>query len=333
MQAITIDSRLQRLEFMNIDEPELGGSQVRVAVRAASLNRADLAVLAGTHGGGAVGIAGLDAAGEIIDIGDDVDEFKVGDRVMMMISGGLAERVVVDTSMAIRIPDEWSYVEGAAAVLGLMTAHNALVTAGRMSRGDSVLIHAATSAVGVQSVQLARHFGAGWVVGTARSLREIDALRALGMDELIVAAAPGWAKRARELTDDRGFDIVLDFAGGPYLAKNIEATAIKGRIIGIGRLAGADGHLDMEKLAYKRLEIIGVTFRTRDGDEKQAIAAGVRQLLNEPGADPTSRAAHALRPVVERTMSWTKAGEAYQHLQETRGLGKVVLEVNGRNHV
>ncbi|MET8428769.1 zinc-binding dehydrogenase [Nocardia sp. NPDC004860] len=328
MRAIVIDQRSHGLEFRCIDEPELGDGQIRVAVRAASLNRADLAVRAGTHTADISGLAGLDAAGEVVEAGRGVTDVAVGDRVMMMVSGGLSERVVVDEGTAVRIPPEWSYIEGSAAIVGLMTAQNALMTAARMTTGESVLVHGATSAVGIQCIQLAKHLGAGRIVGTARARREVDALRALGMDELIVVDGPGWAERVQDLTHNLGIDIVLDFAGGPYLEDNIAAAALGGRIIGIGRLAGADGRINMEALAYKRLEIIGVTFRTRDLDQRRAIAEGVRQLLLAP-ADNGISPALALRPTVERTMAWTEVEQAYRHLAGSRGLGKIVLEMNG----
>jgi NADPH:quinone reductase-like Zn-dependent oxidoreductase len=119
----------------------------------------------------------------------------------------------------------------------------------------------------------------------------------------------------------KGVDVVLDHVGGPYLAGNVECLAVGGRLVSVGRLGGGTGPLDLEALALKRLEIIGVTFRTRDADEKAAIAAGVRNLLVQDGA------AEALRPTVDRTLPWIRKDEAYEVMERNAHLGKIVLEV------
>lgn len=334
MKAMVIDRQSNRpgLDLVDVVPPVVGDKQVRIAVRAASVNRADLAQLAGTHdpGSGApqVQVMGLDAAGEIIDVGPGVTGYAPGDRVMAMVAGGLAQEVVVDASMLIPIPTNWSYFEGAAAVLGFMTAHNALVTTARMTGGESVAIHAATSAVGMQAVQLARYFGAKLIVGTTRSDRGAALLQQLGVDELINTSSTDFAARSLEVTDGAGIDVILDYVGGSYLPMNIRAAAVKGRIVGIGRLGGSEGLLDMEALAFKRLELVGVTFRTRTTQERAEIVSALKRDIAPFGKCAGHRdARESLRPVIDRVLPWSEADKAYELVSNNEVLGKIALEV------
>ena len=315
------------LELVDVPAPhEVGPTQIAIEVRAASVNRADLLQRAGSYvpaGGRPEEMpAGIDAAGRVVEVGERVETIRVGDRVMAMVQGGLAERVVVDAAMAVHTPDAWSDVEGAAAIVALMTEHNALVTAGRLRQGESVLVCGAASGVGLQAVQLSRFLGAGAVIATTRSSRSAELLRGLGADHVIDVGQKDFPSEVRRVVGDRGVDVVVDHVGGPYLAGNVECLAVQGRLVSVGRLAGGLGTLDMEKLALKRLEIIGVTFRTRSSDEKAAIAAGVRALLE------TDRAVEPLRPTVDRSLPWVRVEEAYEVMERNAHLGKIVLEVS-----
>ena len=307
-----------------MDRPELRPGHVRVAVRAASINRADLLIRAGTHtsagSADAPSVAGLDACGEVVGVAPDVSGIKTGDRVMAMVPGGLAEEVVVPAAAVVTVPSVWSFAEGAAAITALMTEHNALVTAARLQPGETVLVHAAASGVATQAIALAKVLGAGRVFGTTRSHSNSPVLRELGLDELIDVSDTNFADRILELTDGGGVDVIVDHVGGPYLEDNLRAAAITARIIGVGRLGGATGTLDMEELARKRVEVIGVTFRTRSDEEKFAIAQALRQVDLEAHAD-------ALRPLIHRTYPWGKVLEAQEALAANMHVGKIVLEI------
>lgn len=308
----------------SVDRPELRPGHVRVAVRAASVNRADLLIRAGTHtSAGSVdapSVAGLDACGEVVGVGPDVGGINIGDRVMAMVPGGLAEEVVVPAAAVVPVPSVWSFADGAAAITALMTEHNALVTAARLQPGETVLVHAAASGVATQAIALARVLGAGRVFGTTRSHSHSPVLRELGLDELIDVSETNFADRILELTDGSGVDVIIDHVGGPYLGDNLRAAAVKARIIGVGRLGGATGTLDMEELARKRVELIGVTFRTRSDEEKSAIVQALRQVDLEARAD-------ALRPLIHRIYPWGRVLEAQEELAANQHVGKIVLEV------
>lgn len=313
------------LVMRDLPAPQPGPLQIGIRVHAASVNRADLAQRAGTHHAIAPGspppVVGLDAAGEVVSIGSEVTGIRVGDRVMTMVSGGLSEEIVVDAAMGVPIPQAWSYAEGAAAILGLMTEHNALRTQAKLRRGESVLIHAAASSVGLQAVQLARHLGAGLIIATTRGDRATGLLHSLGADHVIHPGAGGFADEVLGLTGGLGVDVILDHVGGPYLADNIRCIAVQGRLIGIGRLGGIQGTLDMEALALKRVSLIGVTFRTRGSQEKADLVAAMRAEIDFD--------AENLRPVIDRLMPWTEVEQAQAFISANSHLGKIVLTVGG----
>jgi NADPH:quinone reductase-like Zn-dependent oxidoreductase len=314
------------LSMRDLPSPEPGPRQVKIRVRTASVNRADLGQRAGTHQpvnpGSAPVVVGLDAAGDVVAVGRDVTGVHVGDRVMTIASGGLSEEIIVDAALVVPIPQAWTYAEGAAAILGLMTEHNALRTAGDLKPGETVLVHAAASSVGLQCIQLAKYLGAGLIIASVRTDRATDLLRSQGADHVVEVGEAGFADRVLELTDGRGVDIIVDHVGGPYLADNIRCAALLGRLVGVGRLGGAEGVLDLEALAFKRLSIIGVTFRTRDAAEKAAIVAA---LLSE--VDP---AFEALRPSIDRILPWTEVQRAQDLMAANSHLGKIVLSLEDR---
>ena len=326
MQAVLLEKIDGNLTptLSTVDSPALRPGHVRVAVRASSINRADLLIRAGTHtpagSADAPLVAGLDACGEVVEAAPDVSGINTGDRVMAMVPGGLAEEVVVPAAAVVPVPRAWSFSEGAAAVTALMTEHNALVTAGRLQPGETVLVHAAASGVATQAIALAKVLGAGRVFGTTRSHADSPILHRLGLDELINVSQTNFADRMLELTDGGGVDVILDHVGGPYLEDNLRAAAIKARIIGVGRLGGATGTLDMEELARKRVELIGVTFRSRSDEEKLAIVQALRQVDLGAHAD-------ALRPLVHRIYPWGKVVEAQEELAANAHVGKIVLEI------
>ncbi|MTD54353.1 zinc-binding dehydrogenase [Amycolatopsis sp. RM579] len=313
------------IQQRELGAPVRNAGQVLIGVRAASVNRADLAVRAGTHvsADATAGptVVGLDCAGVVLDADAD-SGLATGDRVMTMAGGGLAEQVVVDARMPIRLPDSWSFEMGAAAVLALMTGHNALRTAGRLVPGESVLVNAARSGVGQATIRIANELGAGRVIAAVRSLRDEDFLTELGADIVVDTGSGGFAEAVLAATDGRGVDVIVDHVGGPYLADHVKAAALKGRIVGVGRLGGAEGTLDMETLAVKRLELVGVTFRTRDADEKAAIAAGVRADLIEALSEGR------LDPRIDRVLPWTEVLGAQDVVASDAHLGKIVLRVS-----
>ena len=314
------------LELRDVPQPEPRTGELLVRVRATALNRADLAQLKGTYptqaaGGGSLIIAGLEAAGEVAVLGEKVSGFKVGDRVMAMCAGGYAECTTLDQRLAIPIPQRLSWEEAATIPVAYMTEHNALMTNAGLQPGESVLIHAASSGVGVAGIQIAKFCGAKLVMGTASSPAKIEALRALGMDLGINYKKENFADAVLAATNGAGVDVIIDHVGGPYLKENLRCLAIKGRLVSVGRLAQPTGELDLELLAYKRLHLIGVTFRTRTIEEKIAIAQRFKADLLPGLADGR------LKPKIDRLFSLEQAREAQAYLASNVQIGKIVLQV------
>jgi putative PIG3 family NAD(P)H quinone oxidoreductase len=306
------------LEPATLPVPVPGPTEVLVRVHAASLNRADLAQRAGAS---APTVAGLDAAGEVAALGSAVREAAVGDRVMAKVAGGYAEYVAVDARLLLPVPDRLSFAEAAASVLPLLTEYDALVDAGGLAPGETVVVHAAASGVGQWGLQLARELGAGRVLGTVRSGRSRELLTSLGADRVVDVSTERFADVVLEETREAGADVVVDHVGGPYLAENVRCLAIGGRLVDVGRLGGAEGTLDLEAVAFKRLRIVGTTFRTRSLEDHAAIVAGVaRDVL-------PAVAAGRLRPVVDRVVPLEDALEAQHALARDEPLGKIVLQV------
>jgi NADPH:quinone reductase len=314
------------LELRDAPDPHAGPGQVVIAVRAASVNRADLLIRRGTYDarGSGLPIGGLDCAGEILELGDGVTGLAAGDRVMSMAGGAYAERVAVDARRPVPLPEAWSFVDGAASITGLLTEHDALRTGGRLRPGEAVVIHGAASGVGQQGVALAARLGAGTVVAVVRRDRADarDLLEELGASRVVAAGEEGrFAEAVHEATGGSGADLVVDHVGGPWLAETVRCLAPYGRVVNIGRLGGTTGELDLGALAQKRARIIGSTFRIRGEDEIAAVVAALRTDAGD------ALAAGELRARVDRTFALEDAEAAHAHMAADAHLGKIVLEV------
>jgi len=181
------------------------------------------------------------------------------------------------------------------------------------------LVNAASSGVGVAAIQLAKLFGAQPVLGTSGSPEKLDALTSLGLDRGINYQSENVADAVLAETDGAGIDIVLDHVGASALADHMRCMALKGRLIGIGRLGGRMSDIDLDLLALKRLRLIGVTFRTRTLDERIAIAQRCAADVLPALADGR------LRPVIDRTFPLEDALEAQGYMASNAQVGKIVL--------
>jgi len=316
-----------RLELREAPDPHAGPGQVVIAVRAASLNRADMLMRRGIYAAGGAGgppIAGLDCAGEVIAVGDGVSAFAPGDLVMSMAGGSYAERVAVDARRPLPLPASWTFAEGAAAIVGLMTEHDALTTTGGLRPGEAVVVHGAASGVGLAAVALAAHLGAGVVVAVVRRDRtEARALlERLGASHVIAAGTEAtFADAVAAATGDHGADLVIDHVGGPWLAETLRCAAPYARIVNIGRLGGGWGELDLDALALKRARVIGSTFRIRDEAEIANVVADLRAGVGD------ALARGELRPVIDATFPIEHAEAAHARMASDEHLGKIVLEL------
>ncbi|HEV7891207.1 MAG TPA: NAD(P)H-quinone oxidoreductase [Pyrinomonadaceae bacterium] len=327
MRAVRIVSHegAGRLEVCEVARPVATADRVRVRVRAAGLNRADLLQKRGRYPappGAVADIPGLEFAGEVEQTGDEVRTLKTGQRVFGITAGGAqAEYVSVPESHLALIPDALDFRQAAAVPEVFITAHDALFTQARFQAGERVLVHAVGSGVGTAAVQLARAAGAGAVYGTARTSEKVERAREFGMDDGIVVGedAGVFAEAVSAWTRGAGVQVVLDLVGASYLDANLDALGHKGRMILIGTLGGSSAPLDFGRVMRKRLRVAGTMLRGRTPEEKAAatrrFAAHVVPLL----------AQGRLRPVIDSTHALAQVSAAYERLESNETFGKVVL--------
>src|SRR4030095_8917262 len=219
-----------------------------------------------SHGG--IGAAvGLEWAGEVVETGVEVKDFKPGDRVMCSGTGGYAEYAVSDWGRVNQMPSGMSFEDAATLAVALMSLHNALITPGRMKAGESVMIQGASSGVGLMGLQIAKLKGAKLVIGSSTNAPRRGRLREFGADLAIDTRDPAWPEQVLKATDGKGVDLVVDMLSGPVVAQTMKAMALLGRIVNVGRLAGTKAEFDFDLHALRRIDYIGVTFRHRTLDQ------------------------------------------------------------------
>ena len=295
----------QGLELREVSQPQPRAGEVLVRVRYAGLNRRDLTRAAGDEGT----IPGMDWAGERLD---------TGEPVMCLGAGGYAELAV--SACVLPMPKGVSLEQAAALPLALLTMHDALVGNGRLKAGESVLIQGAASGVGLMGLQIAKHLGASPVVGSSRSAAHRARLKDFGADLAVDTGDARWPEQVLEATRGKGVDLVVDQVSGELFNATQKATAIRGRIVNVGRLGGMSAPFDFNLHALRRIEYIGVTFRTRNADEVREIARRMREDL-WPALE-----AGKLRLPVDRVFPLAQAQAAQERMRADRHFGKIVLQ-------
>ena len=319
--AIVTDNGVQ---VRDVPDPTPGPSQVLVRVRAAGLNRADLAVAAGhAHGrqGGAGTIIGLEFAGEVVACGAEVPaHIRPGMRVMAKGNGTYAEYAVADHGVICPVPDRnLSWEQAATLPVALSTMHDAVVTNGALKPGQSILIQGASSGVGLMGMQIAKKKGASLVVGSSTNAERRARLKEFGCDLAIDTSDPHWPDQVLEATGGRGVDVIVDQISASVANGNLKACAILGRIVNVGRLGGQKGEFDFDLHAARRISYIGVTFRTRSVEE-------VREINRLMVADlwPAVEAGELHLPI-DKVFPLSEAVAALEHMKANRHFGKIAL--------
>ena len=330
MKAVKIVSfgGVEGLEVVDVvDAPPPTADRVRVRVRAAGLNRADILQRLGRYSappGYPPDIPGLEFAGEVESVGDEAREWKVGDRVFGITGGGAqAEYVTVSESTLARVPNNLSWPEAASVPEVFMTAHDALFTQCELKMDERVLIHAVGSGVGTAASQLVK--GAGAVAyGTSRTAEKLQRANKFGLSESVAVAnePSAFAEAVKDWTDGEGVDVILDLVGAAYLKANLESLATLGRLIFVGTTGGAKAEIDYSIVMRKRLRIMGTSLRTRSLEEKatatRLFAQHVVPLL----------ANGSVRPAVDRVYKIDEVREAHQRIESNQSFGKVVLMID-----
>lgn len=326
MKAITFDDfgAADVLRITDAPMPEVRPGDLLVKVRAAGVNRADLLQRQGYYGHQSYGesdLLGLELAGEVIAVGTDVTDIRPGVRVMAIVGGGAyAEFARVDRSMAVPIPEDLDYVGAAAVMESFVTAWEAAVHLGETTRGMAVLIHAAAGGVGSAGVQIAHALGAR-VIATANAERRAEVL-ALGAEAVFDYRSEDFEQGVRDATSGHGVDVIVDFVGGDYLARNLRSLAPGGRLVQVGLLGGQDtASIPLSVLLHNHLRLIGTVMKSRTVDEKRAMVRRFAESALPMFADGR------LKPLVGKVFPFAQAAEAHHEMEAGGGFGKIVLKV------
>lgn len=320
MKAILLD-RFGEEEVMHVGDaptPAMTADDVRIGVRATSVNRADLLQRQGHYPppAGASEVLGLECAGTVLEAGANARGWKAGDRVMALLpGGGYAEEVVVDAGSAMRIPDALSFEEAGAIPEVFLTAFLNLFLLAKLQPGETALVHGGGSGVGTAAITLCKLAGARVIV-TAGSPEKCARCIEHGADDAIDYTREDFAVRAQ------GVNVILDHLGATYLPRDLQALAFGGRVVIIGSMGGQrTAEIDVSALLMKRQQILGSTLRARPAAEKAAIVVA---FLTQFGADLE---AGRIRPVIHEVMPLARAADAHRLMRASEHFGKIVLTV------
>ncbi|CAN5653578.1 NAD(P)H-quinone oxidoreductase [soil metagenome] len=325
MKAIQVDTTQtdRPLVWQETADPVCGPEEVLVDIHTAALNRADLAQRAGNYPPppGASEVIGMEMAGQIVQVGEKVSGWRVGDRVCALLpGGGYAERVTVPYQMLMPIPDGWSYEQAGALPEVYLTAFVNLYIEANLQPGETALIHGGASGVGTAAIQLLKATGNPIFV-TAGSADKCAACAKLGADLAINYKQEDFAEKVRSFTNGAGVDVILDIVGADYMARNLSLLKLKGRIVFIALLGGSQAQVDLAQLQRRRARLIGSLLRSRSLAEKIAIKEQFMARFGSLLEDGT------LQPVIDSVYPIAQANEAHKRMAGNHNIGKIVLQI------
>ncbi|MBF0247917.1 MAG: NAD(P)H-quinone oxidoreductase [Alphaproteobacteria bacterium] len=303
--------------------PRPAPGEVLIRVQAAGVNRPDLLQRDGLYPPppGASDIPGLEAAGEIAAVGPGVLDWRVGDAVTALLTGGgYAEYARAPAGQCLPVPHGLDMIEAASLPETFFTVWSNLIGRAGLKPGERVLIHGGTSGIGVAAIQIARLMGAR-VMATAGSAEKCRVCRELGADLAVNHREQDFVPQARAFGGGVGVDVILDMVGGDYVARDIQALAPDGRLVQIAFLQGSKVEVDLMAVMLKRLTVTGSTLRARSPDFKAAVAAEL--LRNVWPALETG----AVRPIIHGVHALTDAATALGEMERGGHIGKIVLKI------
>ncbi|MGI9055050.1 MAG: NAD(P)H-quinone oxidoreductase [Pyrinomonadaceae bacterium] len=315
----------ENLEIREVESPQSPKqSEVLVSVKASAVNRADILQRKGFYPapkGFPERILGLEFAGEVFQIGENVQNFKIGDRVFGITAGAAqAEFILTEESLLAKIPENLSFTKAAAVPEAFITAHDAVFTQGKLKGNETLLIHAVGSGVGLAALQLAKAKDAK-VFGTSRTSEKLEDCKKFGLDEAInTSEIENFAGFIKEKNGGKGVDVILDLVGASYFQLNLESLALEGRLILVGLVGGRTAEFDLGTALTKRLQIIGTVLRSRATEEKaEATANFVTEVLPllESGK---------IKPNIDKVFPMEEIRKAHEYVESNESFGKVVLE-------
>lgn len=310
---------IENLEIREVENPpQPTANEVLVSIKTSALNRADILQRKGLYPapkGYPERIPGLEFAGEVAEIGENVKGFKIGDRVFGITAGGAqAEFLLSDASLVVKIPENLSFTQAVAIPEAFITAHDAIFTLGSLKKGETLLIHAVGSGVGLAALQLAKANGIK-VLGTSRTADKLEKCKELGLDEAILAD-----ENLAEKLRGKNVDVILDLVGAKNFQANLESLGLKGRLILVGLTSGAKAEFNLGIALTKRLSIIGTVLRSRPTEEKaEATQKFVQDVI------PLIQSG-IIKPNIDRIFRIGDIQKAHEYLESNESFGKIVLE-------
>lgn len=319
MKALRIEADGE-LAVVERPTPQPKAGEALVRVRAAGLNRADVAQRRGRYPAppdAPPDIPGLEFAG-VLEAGVG-KRLHIGQRVFGLTGGGAqAEYIAIPEELLLGVPESTSDIEAGGIPESYVTAHDALCTQAALQPGERVLIHAVASGVGLAALQIAKVLGCK-VFGTSRSAEKLVRVRTMGID--LACSPEAFDEHVLSITDGEGVDVILDPVGGAYFEGNVKVLRMRGRLVIISTMGGSDVGLSLATLMRKRLRLIGTMLRNRSLQEKSAaIQAFARDLLPWFGSGE-------LKPVIDATYPLARAAEAYAAMEANKNFGKIVLSL------
>jgi NADPH2:quinone reductase len=332
--AVAVPAEMTAVEITKPGPPEVlrpvrratpipGAGEVLIRVAAAGVNRPDLLQREGHYAPppGASDIPGLEVAGTVVGVGPGVDDLAPGQHVCALVAGGgYAEYCAAPVPQCLPIPAGLSLVEAAALPETYFTVWHNVFERGRLTAGETILVHGGASGIGTTAIQLGRAFGAR-VFATAGSAEKCAACIRLGADRAIDYRREDFVAVIREATGGKGIDVILDMVGGDYIPRNLACLAVEGRLVQIAFLSGSKQEIDILPLMMKRLTLTGSTLRPRTVAQKGAIADALRARvwpLLEAGT---------VAPVIHATFPLRRAAEAHRLMESSAHIGKIVLDI------
>lgn len=325
MQGIVYDAQADGnpLSLAEVEAPTLEAGSIRIEVTATAVNRADLMQRRGFYPPppGASPLLGLECSGIVAEVGEGVEDWAPGDRVMALLpGGGYAQEVVVRAGHCMRVPESLDLVEAAALPEVLLTVFLNVFQLARLASEEWLLVHGGGSGIGTAAIQLVSEAGARIAV-TAGSDEKCTRCRDLGADLAINYRDEDFSDVLMKATDQAGVSVILDSIGASYLKPNLATLAVGGRLVLIGLMGGAKAEIPLGSLLTRRLQLIGSTLRTRSDQEKTQL---VKDFEARFGA---AVEAGRIRPVVHATLPLAEAEEAHRIMQASEHFGKLVLQV------
>lgn len=312
----------EQLEITELPSPQPQAGELLIEVHAAAVNRTDIVMREGKAGYATNPILGVEVAGTVIEVNGE-STYTVGDRVMGLVNGGgYAEYAVMPIDRAIPIPDSFSFADAAAIPEVFLTAYQTLYWIGKLQQGETVLIHAGASGVGTAAIQLAKQISKATVIVTAGSAKKLDFCRELGADVLINYKEQSFDEEVLRATNGQGADVILDFVGADYWAKNLASIKKEGRWVLIGVLGGVKvEQMNLFALMSKCVQLTGTLLTPRSDEYKarltQDFAANVLAYFDNS----------SIKPIIDTIFPLEKVSDAHIHMEENRNTGKIILQV------